>query len=70
MESEPPELSNLPKAIKKLQDIRTDGVKTGPPDMAELKAVIKKLKYGKSANDIPIDFIKHAINSILLPWSS
>ena len=41
IEREPPELSNLPEAIKKLQDIRTDGIKTGPPDMTELKAVTK-----------------------------
>ena len=31
--------------------------------MAELRTVIKKLKNGKSASDIPISFIKHALAS-------
>ena len=62
-EIEPTELEVLPKVIRKLQDITTDGVETGPPDMAELKTVIKKLKNGKSANDVPISFIKHALDN-------
>ena len=62
-EIKPPELEDLPEVIRKLQDITTDGIKTGPPDMAELRTVIKKLKNGKSANDIPIDFIKHALDN-------
>ena len=61
-ETEPPELEDIPEVIHKLQDISTDCIKTGPPDMAELKTVIQKLKNGKSANDISIDFIKHALD--------
>ena len=38
-------------------------MKSGPPDMQELLAVIRKLKNGKSSNDTPIAFIKHALNS-------
>ena len=41
-----------------MQDITTDGIKTGAPDLA----VIQKLESRKSANDIAIDFIKHAID--------
>jgi hypothetical protein len=46
-EIKPPELKDLPEVIRKLQDITIDGIKTGPPDMAELRTVIKKLKISK-----------------------
>ena len=39
------------------------GLNTDPPDAAEIITTIKKLKDGKSSNDVPISFIKHAIDN-------
>ena len=40
-----------------------ENVKTGPPDITELRGIIKKLKSGKSSSDVSISFIKHAFDS-------
>jgi len=40
-----------------------ENVKTGPPDITELRGIIKKLKSGKSSSDVSTSFIKHAFDS-------
>ena len=41
------------------KDITPGGVDTGPPNHAEILGVMKKLKRGKSANDVPAAYLKH-----------
>lgn len=59
----PEELSRLPSYIVGLQHIKVDGIKTGPPDKAELRNVLKNLKNGKAANDIIAEYVKYAEKS-------
>ena len=61
--AEPIELDQLPDTIKKLQEIPTLNMRSGPPDKEELLKVIRKIKNSNSASDTPITFIKHALNS-------
>ena len=49
--------------IKKLQDIRVDGMETSAPGFDELLATLNSLKNGKSANDIPAGYLKYAERS-------
>ena len=56
----PIELIEMPDFVKKLQDISTADIKTCPPDIGELWSTIDKMKNGKSTNDIPMAYIKHA----------
>ena len=63
IEEDPIELEEVPEFIKKLQNISTEGMVTGPPGMDELVKVIRRLKNVKSASDIPTIFIKHALDS-------
>ena len=58
---EPMELENMPDYIKELQEIEVDGLNASPPDLKELKLTIENLKNGKSANDIPAAYVKHAM---------
>ena len=58
---EPMELEIIPDYIKQLQEIEVEGLNASPPDLEELKLTIKNLKNGKSANDIPAAYVKHAI---------
>ena len=58
---EPTELENIPDYIKQLQEIEVEGLNALPPDLEELKLTIKNLKNGKSANDIPAAYVKHAM---------
>ena len=60
---EPVELENIPEFIKILQQIPIDMIKIDPPSEDEIKNVLKKLKNGKSANDIPAEFFKYAHQS-------
>jgi len=62
-DKDPVELVEAPSYIQSLQELSSMHIKTGPPDMNEIISVIKKLKQGKAASDIPIDFIKHALES-------
>ena len=59
----PPEIENIPEYIMQLQGIQADGLKTSPPDLAELKSTIRNLKNGKSANDVPASYVKQAMKS-------
>lgn len=60
---DPVDFHPVPEFINVLQKINSHHIKSGPPDLNELTTVIKKLKDGKSANDIPSVFIKHAIDN-------
>ena len=60
---EPVELVDIPVFIKKLQNVSINGIKTSSPDKDELRKVLKKLKNGKAANDIPAEFLKYAESS-------
>ena len=65
-QDDPIELSEIPDFIKKLQEVKIDGIKTAPPDRDELYGVLKNLKHGKAANDIPAEYLKYAVNSNVL----
>ena len=56
---DPIELTIAPDFVKKLHEISIDGIETGPPSREEITNVIKKLKRGKSASDIPALYLKH-----------
>ena len=58
--NEPIELNEVPEFIKTLQELPENLMKTSAPDMEELKSTIKTLKNGRSANDIPTEYIKAA----------
>ena len=60
---DPIELREIPVFIKKLQEIKSDDIKTNPPDHNELRAILKKLKNGKGANDITAEHLKYAESS-------
>ena len=64
LEHDPIEMEDIPVFMKTLQNISTGSdTRVGPPDELELINVIKNLKDGKSASDIPTTFIKHALGS-------
>ena len=58
----PRELLLAPEFIKTLQDI-PGNANVDPPNKTELQDIIKKLKNGRSANDIPAAFVKSAAHS-------
>ena len=60
-ESDPPEFTNAPAFLEKLQNLHENSLNTAPPDRDELYKTIIKLKNGKSANDIPTIYIKSAL---------
>ena len=60
---DPVNFEPAPDFISDLQKIKCGSIKNGPPDLEELNDVIKKLKDGKSASDIPTAFIKHAMDN-------
>ena len=51
----------MPSFIRKLQDINHTVLDNTPPDTKKLRSTVKSLKNSKSANDIPSDFVKHAM---------
>ena len=57
---EPPNLKYPPNIIQQLRTENTD-INTAPPSVEELKSTIASLKNGKSANDIPSAYVKHAV---------
>ena len=57
----PLELIDAPEFLQALKEISTENIKIGPPDEGEIVCVIKKLKDGKSTNDVPSSFIKSAL---------
>ena len=59
--ADPIELTDAPDFIKKLHDINDTELNMDPPDIEELRSTIKSLKYGKSANDVPPAYVKHAM---------
>ena len=62
-ENDPIELENAPAFMEILKNVSVQGLNTSPPNAAEITTTIKKLKDGKSSNDVPIAFIKHAIDN-------
>ena len=62
-ENDPVELTEAPDFIKKLQHITIHGMQTNSPGFNELRAILKKLKNGKAANDIPAGYLKYAESS-------
>ena len=49
--------------MKKVQRTSSIDINAEPPDNKELKNITKRLKSGKSANDIPTAFLKCALDS-------
>ena len=62
IEEDPIELEDIPEFIEKLQRTSIQ-IDTTSPTKEELLSVINKLKDGKSANNIPIEYIKHSLGS-------
>ena len=60
----PIELIDAPEFLQVLKEISTENIKVGPPDEGEILCVIKKLKDGKSTNDVPSSFIKSALGCL------
>jgi len=60
-DTDPVELVEAPNWIRKLQNIPADGLNTDPPKKDEILDVLKKLKNGKAANDMPTIYLKYAI---------
>ena len=60
---DPTELIQTPDFILKLQDVKIDCIQTSAPDLNEIRSTLKKLKNGKSANDIPAEYLKYAESS-------
>ena len=59
---EPPiELHEAPMFLENLKKINIEGINTSSPSKKELKDIMKKLKGGKSSNDVPIEFLKAAV---------
>ena len=58
---DPIELNEVPEYLKALQNVQTDGIKTGPPGKDEIRYVIRKQKTGKATNDVPMAYIKHSM---------
>ena len=59
---DPIEIKEAPAFIELLKNIPENILSTAPPDRNELTTIIKSLKNGKTANDIPTAYIKHAID--------
>ena len=51
--------------INTLKEIPSDSINVEPPTSEEIKETIKQLKQGKSASDIPTEYIKAAIENPL-----
>lgn len=62
IEEDPVELILIPDVIEKLQNVNLE-INSEPPTTNELVSTIKKLKCGKSSNDIPVEYIKHSLES-------
>ena len=62
-EDSPIELEEIPDFIKRLQEIKTDNIKTTAPEDEEIVNVLKKLKSGKASSDIPAEYYKYAVES-------
>lgn len=58
----PKELQQAPYFIKLLREVQ-ENVNVDPPSSQELEEVIRRLKNGKTSNDIPTIFIKSALHS-------
>ena len=63
---DPVNFNPVPEFIEDLQKIEHEHINTGPPGLEELIAVIRKLKDGKSANNIQ----QHSSNTQLIIMSS
>ena len=61
-QEDPIELIDAPEFIRNLKDISTE-INNKPPDKAEIITTLKKLKNGKSSNDIPTIYLKSAVES-------
>ena len=59
---EPIELVDAPDFIQKLKEVPADFNKL-PPEKDEIVGILKKLKNGKSSNDLPAVYLKSAIES-------
>ena len=57
----PPELEDAPDFIKQLKTIDDTEMNIDPPGIEELESIVKSLKNGKSANDVPAEFVKCAM---------
>ena len=59
---EPPlELQQAPRFIVDLKKINIERIDTSSPSKKEIYDIMKKLKGGKSSNDVPTEFLKAAI---------
>ena len=62
--SDPKELEEAPRFVNKLQNIKGDNMRTEPPTSDEIQSALKRLKHGKSANDVPAELIKCASEDV------
>ena len=64
------EFKDVSSFIRQLQDVNNTELDTTPPDLEKLKSTVKSLKNCKSANDVPSDFVKHAMEWVqrVYPW--
>ena len=66
LKGSPDEFENVPDFVTHLQAIsEKNKIDTSPPGKHELYLIIKKLKSGKAANDIPIEYMKCALENPL-----
>lgn len=61
--NKPIKLEEGEEILKQLRSINDANLNTNRPDLREIRSAIRALKSGKSANDIPPDCIKHAMES-------
>ena len=59
--NDPVELIDAPDWIRKLQKMPGREINVNPPKKEEILDVLKKLKKGKAANDVPTIYLKYAI---------
>ena len=62
IETNPIEVEEIPDFLKALQNMCDGEILISAPDLEEIQTVIKSMKNGKSATDVPMECIKHAIN--------
>ena len=63
-DNDPTEFTELPGFVDELQQLtKSSVIETGPPDVAEIRKTLSKLKNNKASNDIPSELLKYASQS-------
>ena len=62
--TDPDEFITIPDFIAELQDISSNvAISSLPPNETELRSTIRKMKSGKSSIDVPVTYLKSALES-------